>query len=190
MRPQRCRPARFAALLALAVGLAACGGSGAGHPPPPAAAGPGHNPADVAFMHLTIPHHEHGIEMAKIAEHKGMAPPIKALATKMISAQEHENTEMRKLLDEFGATGEGAVPPPAKRTVEAREVLELEKAPPHEFDHLFLESMMGHHMAAIDLAELQLKAGISPKVKHLAQSMKDLQTKEADEMHRLLTGSG
>lgn len=190
LRPPR-QPIRLitalVALLALGLVLAACGGGSGGAP---AGGGPpGHNEADVAFLHLVTPHHEHGIEMAMLAERRATAPEVKALAKRIGAAQEHENTEMRKLLEEFGAT-EGPVVPIPKKAVEEREMNELKEAPPKELDHLFLESMMAHHMAAVDLAEFELKAGRSPEVKHLAQSMKDLQVKEAEEMQRLLTGSG
>ena len=188
MRTKQRQAVRLVACLAALVGLgsslAGCGQDAAGAPPPP------HNPGDVAFLHAMVPHHEHGIEMAKLAEHKGSAPHVKDLAHRIVLAQEHENVEMRKHLQEFGATGKGPVKPTVTLAAEARVMHDLEKAPPAEFDKKFLEHMMDHHVSAIHLAEIEIAAGQHPAVKHLAESMKALQIKEAEEMQRELAKHG
>ena len=188
MRASRRRPARLvaaiAAALGLGLGLPACGGQGG-----ETAAG-GHNEADGAFLHRMLHHHHHGVEMGKVAEHKGASPEVKALAHRIVSVQEHESAEMRRLLDEFRAVGQGPVVTPVKQAVDARELKALEEAPPHEFDHLFLEDMMAHHVGAADLAEYELLAGRFPKVKELAHTIKEAQVKEAQQMQRLLEGRG
>lgn len=60
-------------------------------------------PFDRAFLEMMIPHHVGAIEMAKAELAKGQDPELKALAQRIVDAQEREIDQMREHLASEGS---------------------------------------------------------------------------------------
>lgn len=202
--------ARLAAvLLALATALlltsctspASDGHTDHEHPDEPAISGQpaGFNADDVAFATNMIPHHEQAVELSALVPDRSTNPELKALAQQISNAQEPEIRTMKVLLvqwkenpeagtgqEEHG--GHGAGHAAMQGMVDDATMAKLETLSGPEFDTLWLQSMIGHHQGAIEMARAELAKGENVDAKRLAQSIVDTQQAEIDQMNQMLRG--
>lgn len=198
------RPARLAAAVTAAVALTACGGgddptistgggegatSGVGATPVPGIDA-AFNDADVAFIQDMKPHHDGAIAMAELAATRSASAEVKALADKIVAAQDPEIQTMQKMALAWGVdleAGGGSMPGMDMGGMDSGEdVAALEPLKGPEFDKEFLTRMVAHHTSAVDMANVELAGGENPQAKEMAQDIVTSQTAEIAEMKTLL----
>ncbi|MGY1708574.1 DUF305 domain-containing protein [Geodermatophilus sp. SYSU D00758] len=160
---------------------------------------------DVAFVRDMIPHHQQAIQMARLAEDQAEDPRVRDLAARIEAAQQPEIEQMSGWLDEWdvgmghvdggmdgpdGDTGSGDTGSGMGGTMSGQDMHALMTATGGEFDRLFLEQMIEHHVGAVRMAETVIADGRDPDVGALAEAIRDAQTAEIAQMQQLLTELG
>ena len=141
------------------------------------------NGTDRAFAAEMIPHHRSAVEMAEIAQKRGVHKEIKDLAAAIISTQ---NAEIEQLQGFEQRLEKAGVKPGDLGMAEHEmgtdtDAAMLADAKP--FDREFIDMMIPHHQGAIRMAHVELEKGESPGLVHLAEAIVDGQSNEIDEMN-------
>ena len=115
-------------------------------------------PADVEFMQGMIGHHAQALEMTKLLYTRTNRPEMKLLAERIDVSQADEIKMMKTWLTTRGleAPGEHAHHtggPLMPGMLTAEQMTKLGAARGDEFDRLFLEAMIFHHLGAITMVE-------------------------------------
>lgn len=164
------------------------------HQPPPQS---GNVPYDLHFIDMMTMHHQHGIEMARLAEEKGENPRVKAFATKTREDQEKDIAELQGHREHWykdqpkaehqmseGVAGPGKGHEEMQKKMEMH-MNDLKANSGHGFDHQFVDLMAHHHKEGIAMArEATLKAEHA-EIKTFAKNMIAKQQKETEELNQI-----
>lgn len=190
---------------ALALTLAACGGSEPGTDPGPTTAVSAtedvttHNDADTQFAQAMIVHHEGAIAMADLAAQDTADDQIRELAEGISAAQGPEIDLMTGWLEAWGEETSASMPGmdhdgmdmdgmTMDGMTQDEAMTELEDASGADRDRRFLELMIAHHQGAITMAEQELADGTNADALALANKIVADQTAEITTMQNLLAG--
>lgn len=205
-------PARAAAALAavvLAVVLAACtrpadtagdGQSGSQSTETPVITGEpaGFNADDIAFADNMIAHHKQAIELSKLVPDRSTNPELVALASRIPAVQQPEINILNVFLVQWNenpevgssdADGHAGHGQPMQGMVDDATVSKLESLRGAEFDKLWLESMIGHHQGAVEMANTEIADGENVDAIAMAKTMVATQEGEIGQMKQMLEGS-
>ncbi|MFT4085987.1 MAG: DUF305 domain-containing protein [Gordonia sp. (in: high G+C Gram-positive bacteria)] len=141
------------------------------------------NSADVMFAQMMIPHHEQAVEMAALVPSRTQNAWLRALASKISSAQQPEIDQLTAALKSWNeplSMGHGGHQMDGMMTDE--QMAHLKTLSGDAFDREWLTMMIAHHEGAVDMAKTELADGKNPQMKAMAQSIVDSQQKEIDEM--------
>ena len=147
--------------------------------------GMGYNDPDTAFAKGMLGHHRGAVEMAKIELKYGTDEAMRQLAQEVITAQQAEIDVLNKWL---ASHPDAAKPKPntvamqqsyAKSMENMHGEMTLGVADPVP-DMAFARGMLPHHIAAVDMAKVQLKYGTDEEMRQLAQDVIDNQQTEID----------
>ena len=149
--------------------------------------GMGYNDPDTAFAKGMLGHHRGAVEMAKIELKYGTDEAMRQLAQDVITAQQAEIDVLNKWL---ASHPDAAKPKPntvamqqayAKSMENMHGEMTLGVADPVP-DMAFARGMLPHHIAAVDMAKVQLEYGTDKEMRQLAQDVIDNQQTEIDVM--------
>ena len=149
--------------------------------------GMGYNDPDTAFAKGMLGHHRGAVDMAKIELKYGIDEAMRQLAQDVITAQQAEIDVLNKWL---ASHPDAAKPKPntvamqqayAKSMENMHGEMTLGVADPVP-DMAFARGMLPHHIAAVDMAKVQLEYGTDEEMRQLAQDIIDTQQTEIDVM--------
>ena len=151
---------------------------------------------DAMFAQMMIPHHEQAVVMATLAETRAASPEIVDLAAEIKGAQQPEIDQMTAWLEEWGVpvmSGDEAMGDHGGHGMSGMltqdQLGQLEDASGPEFDRLFAEFMIEHHVGAIDMAEDVVNSQ-DPRVAALATEIITTQQVEIDQLRAFLERQG
>lgn len=127
-----------------------------------------------------IPHHQEAIDNSLIVIEKSTNEEVKALASKIVAAQNSEVAIMEGRLNE-------RYPHDALQSSYEDMMPDLSTLEGDALDKAYLEGMIEHHEGAIQMAnDVLMLAERKPEVDQLAVNIKTTQTEEIDEMKAIL----
>lgn len=133
--------------------------------------------ADRRFLEEMVPHHQDGLEMARLALRRAEHAELREMAQRMIDDHLQEIDQMREWHRAWYGTDV-----PAKGAGMAGSLQALQRADP--FDRAFIETMIPHHESAIRLARQAAPAAGRAEVRELAAKIVDHQGREIEMMRR------
>lgn len=154
---------------------------------------------DEGFLVDMIDHHDQAVEMSIIAVDRASDPQVRRLAQEVIISQRWELGIMESVLGRVGLTRRtdpeqlamgwmGMAPMPVAEmpglATEAQ-IEELRAASPDEVNDLFLELMIAHHQAGVEMAEFEAANGSNDYVRQFASDIGFNQRDEIDEYRRV-----
>ncbi len=177
MLPSRSR--LLPAVAALTLAVSGCGGddqaaTGADRP---------YNQAVAAFVASMVHHHEGGVELGKLAVDEGVDPQVKQLGKGIVEEQAKEIKTLERLIRETKAP---KIMPTAIAEHDEADMMALDAASGAMFDELWLDVISAHHSAAIQMAEIEKRAGKLPEAKQLSESITKSQSEELTRFNALL----
>ncbi|UBU14720.1 DUF305 domain-containing protein [Nonomuraea gerenzanensis] len=142
------------------------------------------NAADVKYVQDMIVHHRQAVDMALLAPNRAQSAKLKSLADRIQDVQgpeiQYMSTwlrEQEQTVPDHHARHEGM---PGMATPEQLEALRAAEGA--EFDRMFLQLMIDHHLGAIEMSKQVLTGGSHIRIEELAT---DVSVEQAAEIRRM-----
>jgi uncharacterized protein (DUF305 family) len=139
--------------------------------------------SDERFIDAMVPHHRGAVEMAEVALENAEHGEVRRLSEDIVSAQEAEIEELKKIKqEEFGTSRVPTTVGPGQMegmgmTADPRSLADEEP-----FDEAFIGAMIPHHRSAIQMANVALERSATPRIEKLAGEIVQAQESEISQM--------
>lgn len=154
-------------------------------------AGIQYSAGDVMFLQGMISHHAQAMEMSALVQGRSNREAMELLAQRIALSQEDEISMMQDWLGEHGLDVPGADAHHAEDfdlmpgMLSAEKMAALEQAQGADFDTLFLESMIEHHLGALEMVEKLLDQRGSAQDPVLYRFTSDVTSDQSSEIERM-----
>ncbi|SDH64750.1 Uncharacterized conserved protein, DUF305 family [Sinosporangium album] len=156
----------------------------------PEATSNSYNDADVMFLQMLIPYNGQGMDVAWLADSRGVNGEVKKLAASIVKSHTSEiataagwlkgwNKPMTAPPDEHDH--HGGMP-----GMTAQELKLVKEAPDEGFQEKLLNTLIAHHDDAVQMARGALADGSNPEVMDLAKKVEALRSSQVKQMLKLL----
>ncbi|MFC5826815.1 DUF305 domain-containing protein [Nonomuraea insulae] len=145
------------------------------------------NAADITYAQNMVVHHRQAMDMSLLAPSRADSAKLKSLADRIQAAQGPEIQfmttwlrEQEQQVPDHHAAHDGM---PGMATPEQIEALKAAKG--KDFDRMFLQLMINHHLGAIKMSEQVLTGGSHIRIEELANEISVEQTAEIRRMQEM-----
>ena len=144
---------------------------------------------DLMFAQMMIPHHQQAVDMGTLAETRSHNTEVRALASKIKSAQAPEIVEMKSWLPNPEKTMSMNHGMRMEGMLSDSEMIKLANSNGLAFDKLYLTGMIGHHKGAIAMVQM-IADSKNAQVRAFGERVVADQTAEIITMQQLLKKLG
>jgi uncharacterized protein (DUF305 family) len=148
------------------------------------------NASDIKYVQDMIVHHRQALDMSLLAPSRAESAQLKSLASRIKDAQGPEIQfmttwlrEQQQTVPDHHAAHEGM---PGMATPAQMEALKAAKG--KDFDRMFLELMINHHLGAIKMSDQVLTSGSHIRIEELASDVSVTQAAEIRRMQEMQSG--
>ena len=162
-----------ALVLGVLLALSSCGGS---------ASRAASTDVERLFVAEMIPHHHLGMEMIDQATRRVNDTRVRRLVFEMSTYHQSELDQLHDWAEDWNVVSAEEFP----GRITPDRLAELGTLSGTDYDRRWLEVMIEHHEGAIDIAQRQMDAGSDDAVIEMAESVREMQTKDIEAMSSLL----
>lgn len=146
--------------------------------------------ADYDFAVLMIPHHQGAIDMSQAYLINGKNQSLKDLAQKNIDNQQQEINDIREWMTRQNETRPSTIDPKYKSSMDnvmkdLSNNMSVQNS--DNPDLVFINAMIPHHQAAIDMAKIELQYGKTTRVTELANNIINEQQEDIKNLQNIKT---
>lgn len=144
---------------------------------------------NVDFANMMIEHHQGGIDMAQVEVSDGKDEKMKTKAQEILTMQKEEQQQLRDFVSSYKSSGmkhgEGELQKSMSTMNDKMKSMQMSG----DVDKDFALMMSSHHEDGISMEKMELKNGMSDKLKQMSQKSITSQQKDIKKLKALLSGS-
>lgn len=142
---------------------------------------------DIDFANTMVEHHQSALDMAQVELSQGKDETMKAKAQEIITKQKKEQQELKDFVQSYKPSGmkhgEGDLQKSMSKMMDKMKTMQMSG----DTDKDFATMLASHHEDGINMAKMEVKNGMSYKLKQMAQKSIDDQQKDIEEFQTWLS---